>query len=105
QDTMIIDYVRIYQEPRVSISEFKTSSPVFFPNPVNDELNIETTFSGKEIVLLNLFSIDGKLIKSYEQNIQQNKIKINGMNTLPKGLYFLNYKIENKNYTIKFVKS
>lgn len=106
EDTMSVDYIRIYQEPRLSISEKNINySPVFYPNPVMDELTIETKATNANQVVLNLFSKEGKWIKSLPAYIQHNKLKINGLNTLPKGLYFLNYKIEGKSYSIKFVKS
>lgn len=106
EDTMSIDYVRIYQEPRLSISEENVNnSPVFFPNPVMDELTLETKSTNSFKVVLNLFSNQGKWIKTFSASTQHNKLKINGLNTLPKGLYFLNYQIEGKSYTIKFIKS
>ena len=106
EDTMSIDYVRIYQEPRLSISEENVNnSPVFFPNPVMDELTLETKSTNSYKVVLNLFSKEGKWIKTFSASTQHNKLKINGLNTLPKRLYLLNYQIEDKSYTIKFVKS
>jgi len=106
EDTMSVDYIRIYQEPRLSISEKNINySPVFYPNPVMDELTIETKATNTNQVVFNLFSKEGKWIKSFPTYTQHNKLKINGLNTLPKGLYFLNYQIEGKSYSVKFVKS
>lgn len=105
EDTMSVDYVRIYQEPRLFISEENVNrSPVFYPNPVMDELTIETNDVNTIQVVLNLFSTEGKWIKSFTTFIQDNKLKLNGLNSLPEGLYFLNYQIEGKSYSIKFVK-
>ncbi|MDG1175056.1 MAG: family 16 glycosylhydrolase, partial [Flavobacteriales bacterium] len=106
QDTMEIDYVRVYQEGFASIKENEVSkSHNFFPNPANDNITIELGENHTENIKVKIFSIQGKLIKSVSQQTEGTNLKIDDLGDLPKGLYMVNYKINGKNYNLKFVKS
>ena len=106
QDTMEIDYVRVYQEGFASIKENEVSkSHNFFPNPVNDNITIELGENHTENIKVKIFSIQGKLIKSVSQQTEGTNLKIDDLGDLPKGLYIVNYKINGKNYNLKFIKS
>ena len=106
QDTMEIDYVRVYQEGFASIKENEVSkSHNFFPNPANDNITIELGENHTENIKVKIFSIQGKLIKSVSQQTEGTNLKIDDLGDLPKGLYMVNYKINGKNYNLKFIKS
>jgi hypothetical protein len=106
QDTMEIDYVRIYQEGFASIKENKTEKlHTIFPNPVNDNVTIDMGNSFSENIEVNIYSIQGKLLKSVNQQTDGNLLQINDLGNLPKGLYLINYKIDGTEYNHRFIKS
>ena len=105
QDTMVIDYVRVYQEPSTALSSHQIETPVYFPNPVSDKLTIEMADVSDKSINVNIYSIHGSLLKNYKVSTNQNLINISGLAKLAKGFYLLTYTIEEKNYMLKFIKS
>ncbi len=106
QDTMEIDYVRIYQEGFASIKENKTEkSHTIFPNPANDNVTIDLGSNYIGNIEVNIYSIQGKLLKSVNQQTDGNLLQINDLGNLPKGLYLINYKIDGTEYNHRFIKS
>ncbi|WP_460218577.1 family 16 glycosylhydrolase [Psychroserpens sp. MEBiC05023] len=67
QSSMVIDYVRVYQN---SLSVDKTLDNAFsvFPNPTSDRIQIEST---KPIDRIELYNVLGKLIQHYSANANQ----------------------------------
>ena len=75
-----------------------------FPNPVNNMLNIQYTMPEKQLVALELLSIEGKVV--YKQvltnNTYQRQINVSA---LPKGLYLCRIIGKKTIDTIKFIKN
>ncbi|MGE5355475.1 MAG: T9SS type A sorting domain-containing protein [Deltaproteobacteria bacterium] len=72
------------------------NSLIVFPNPFNDELNIEI---GKEIDVSNivLYNSLGQLIKANYTNKYEKIVTLNNFNNFPTGIYFLKISDANKN--------
>jgi hypothetical protein len=71
-----------------------------YPNPVNDELNIQVDNS---VYLINIYTLTGELVYAKSiYNSESGIISIN-MNDVKKGLYLLELVGKNK-YTVKFEK-
>jgi beta-glucanase (GH16 family) len=105
QSTMEIDYVRIYQEtPSSTENLVETKTPKYFPNPVDNELTIVLEESIQDAVLLKIYSIDGKLVKTYQHTSGSNTIKINGLEDLNQAYYFVSFRANGQNYSLKFLK-
>ena len=105
QSAMEIDYVRVYQEsPLATWSIENNTDQLFYPNPVKDELNIKVENASEENVSLNIYRIDGRLLKSYFQPIEGNTITIKNLRSLSSGMYVVTYVLNNMNYSLKFVK-
>lgn len=105
QDTMVIDYVRVYQESSTAVSEQPTEVPTLFPNPVSDQLTIELEDIYDKQINVKLYSIQGGVIEDYKVSTNQNSITVSGLAHLAKGLYLLTYTIEEKDYVVKFMKN
>ena len=105
QDTLVVDYVRVYQEPITAISEQQIETPNYFPNPVSDKLTIEMENVYDKRINVKIHSIQGGVLNDYKVSTHQNSITISGLDNLPKGFYLLTYTVEEKNYTLKFIKS
>ena len=79
-----------------------------YPNPFNPSTNINFTIGSEEIINLNIYDLNGRLIKSLinNSNLNVGKYSIiwNGTNnnevSVPSGMYF--YKLEGKN--LKMIK-
>lgn len=67
-----------------------------YPNPVSETLNIKHAYT---LVTFNLFTIDGKIIKS--GNLENQQINVSD---LPSGMYLLQLNVEGKSETKKIIK-
>jgi len=105
EDAMEIDYVRVYEETATSTKVIaKTQIPTYFPNPVDNELTIVLKEANQNAVLLNIYSIDGKLVKSVQHTSGDNMININGLEGLNQGYYVISFRANDQNYSLKFLK-
>jgi beta-glucanase (GH16 family) len=81
QSSMIIDYVRVYQNTTLSTTEISSNSFRVYPNPASSEINIQ---SNVQISHIELYDILGKLILDETKSPKTMKI-----NNLKSGLYLL----------------
>lgn len=81
ESSMVIDYVRIYQESTANTNDFFSSKFSIFPNPAKNKINIKTT---ELIDKLEIYSISGQ--KVLTQNNSNKSLNISSLNT---GIYHL----------------
>ena len=83
----------------IGLDEVETENKVLiYPNPVNDQLNIE---SSEKIIEYKLFDLSGKLLLT--EKAQQFKTTLS-FNHLASGMYFLNISTENATHTKRVIK-
>lgn len=82
-----------------TVKENEINHVSIFPNPFTSEVNIN--FNSKTIGQSYLYSIDGRLIKTINQNSLDNRLN---MENLAKGMYFLQFSVEGKTYVKKLIK-
>ena len=102
QSSMEVDYVRVYQETALSNSEeVKLNDIKVYPNPVTDNLIIETN---NNLLGINakIFSILGQEIKSVFLNEQQNSIDVSNFQ---KGIYLVKIETVDGIKTFKIIKN
>ena len=105
QSSMDVDYIRIYQETPVGIVENKIKNSLnIFPNPVNDELTIQVNSYTQKNTTVNIYTIEGKLIRTFNSIIQNNQVKINSLYFLNNGLYFITIELDGQLHNSKFLK-
>jgi len=103
--SMEIDYVRIYQDSVISTAQFdKVLGLSFFPNPVANNLTISLKETIEQNVTLRIFSSEAKLIKTYYSEIKNNRIELNDLGCLNKGMYFVTFDLEKEHYSFKIIK-
>jgi|SRR6185436_1141170 len=87
-----------------SVNEVTTSgfNVHVYPNPVHDVLNMELNNAAATSVI-NIYSINGKLVKMEQVLPGENKIQVDVKSFSP-GVYFINVQHGNDLKTIKFVK-
>ncbi len=83
----------------LGLPSFTEDEVTVFPNPVRDELKIETSLDS--LKTLKLYDISGKLTLTKESTSKSIKIDTR---TLSNGVYFLTLKMLNKSGTYKIVK-
>ena len=92
ESSMIIDYVRIYQENPLNIENTinsqNTKAVKIYPNPVKNEINLT---SKEPIVKLKLYDFQGKLI--LEKSNNTDRIDVSSFNS---GVYFIEAVTNNK---------
>ena len=92
ESSMIIDYVRIYQENPLNIENTINSQNAkavkIYPNPVKNEINLT---SKEPIVKLKLYDFQGKLI--LEKSNNTDRIDVSSLNS---GVYFIEAVTNNK---------
>ena len=103
--SMDIDYVRVYQENTLSISETEYNrQPQHYPNPFDNELTILLENSNEENVAISIYSLTGKVIRSYNAPVNNNRITLNELGDLSSGMYIVNYRLNQNDYSFKVIK-
>ncbi len=89
----------------LSASMLKTSSRwTAFPNPVENVLYLQSKGNQIDDVLIQIYSVDGKLLKSYKKPGAQ-QIELQNMNLLPGGILLLKLSTAKYSETIKLSKT
>jgi len=99
EETMAVTEVLDHAfKPAVQYAEANIESPVVYPNPANDELNI--SFQG-DIQSIKLMSLSGV---AYKVNLPSSMDKRLNVQELAPGMYFLWIQSGDEWYPIKFTK-
>lgn len=92
-----------------NIDNFKISNDNFslsqnYPNPFQEITKIDINVSEENYFLLVLFDISGKILASYDKNLEKglHRFEITGQNS---GVYFLTVKSQNYSKTIKLIQT
>jgi uncharacterized repeat protein (TIGR01451 family) len=77
-----------------------------YPNPVKDVLYVELTAEEASAVQLNLYSISGKAVSSSTLRVNKgyNKLSLDGLQLLQKGMYILELNYSNKQTRVKIMR-
>ena len=105
EGSMNIDYVRIYQESPLTVNDFDFNEKIsYYPNPVNDVLNMSSHQFINETAQLVVVDISGRIISISERQFVNGKSQYDTSN-LSFGLYFMTLTFENGTTdTFKFIK-
>ena len=92
ESAMEIDYVRVYQEATLGITDTDLSEAIFFPNPAKDRLTVtlDTQWNGGSIELRTL---TGQLIDTVRIDGEQTQLNLK---QLQEGTYILGIKKNDK---------
>jgi beta-glucanase (GH16 family) len=105
QSAMEIDYVRVYQLSQVSVPEAEPiKHATHFPNPVIDQFTIQFNQPITETVMLRMYHIDGRLVRTHQAKVENNQITLNNLGDLKSGVYVVVYELNNQTYRIKMMK-
>ncbi len=97
QSSMVIDYVRVYQNAELSTEEYQRPELRVFPNPVNDILTINTSYQIDKVEVHNTL---GQLVHSKRPSA--NEVQVS---ELAKGVYLLSVYSNGNRDTLRFVKN
>lgn len=101
---MEIDYIRVYQESGLSLNKsIKELAIKVFPNPFNSHMNIYLENASQKNIEVNLFSIEGKILRNYILSAGHNKVS--NLENLPKGIYLLQFNNNGKIISRKVFKN
>tara|TARA_R110002126_G_scaffold77796_3_gene193965 strand:+ start:29075 stop:30727 length:1653 start_codon:yes stop_codon:yes gene_type:complete len=95
ESSLLVDYVRIYQQSSANVDDFFGSKFSIYPNPTSDLINIKTE---EHIDKIEIYSIIGKLLHTKETNFQNINI-----GNFTSGLYFLKIQVGQKVATKKII--
>ena len=96
-------YKNCYLRVILSLQTFKSETMNIFPNPVNNELNIQVPGHNSKTYKISIFDISGKLL--IQNNFsEQEIININTSTLLKNNLYILKIESGNEIYRYKFIK-
>jgi len=103
--SMVIDYVRIYQESSLTVGSLDPNKKLrLYPIPVTDVLNISTHHLANYDVELQIIDVNGRLVFQDHYQTNESKISLNA-SFLKQGLYFIKLTFENgESSTLKFLK-
>lgn len=102
QNTIVIA-TDLYCQGQFEDLIFVSEKVVFFPNPVQDKLNLYCAGTDPEVVL-TLTDLSGKRYATDVKTIPENRIIELDLNELASGLYFLHLKSIRLDETIKIIK-
>ncbi|MFM9943786.1 MAG: family 16 glycosylhydrolase [Bacteroidia bacterium] len=106
QSALEMDYIRVYQENNsnfISSQNFKNQA--LYPNPVSSHLTINIENNTARSLLVQIYSVDCKLIFSKTCEVNNGQVYINDLADLRPGIYILSYSIGNKNFSYRFIKN
>jgi beta-glucanase (GH16 family) len=105
QDSMNIDYIRIYQSSLTSLEEIQFDKDlIVYPNPFTDNLTIDLNKDLNSTVQIDFLDITGKLIRSISATSSKGLLKLTNLTTVPKGIYFINILGKDFSKTVKLLK-
>lgn len=105
QGTMEIDYVRVYQANPVATQErVKETLPVYYPNPVSNQLTILVGAQQQDAVLVQISNPSGQLLKSATYPVYDGQLQINDLDDLTNGTYLISYGSAGRTRTVKMIK-
>ncbi len=105
ESAMEIDYVRIYQQSTVSNNEIQKDRNInIYPNPFSHELNVRFESIAEKTVTVKIYGTDGKLVHTSIAVVNNEHIKINNLENLPEGIYYVNLVSGKENFTFKVIK-
>jgi hypothetical protein len=82
----------------LSVSSFKSTTILMYPNPVSNELVIEAQSSIEKVVIFNIL---GQEVLSFRPRTNTTKLQTSALN---KGVYIITTTIDGKTSTSKFIK-
>lgn len=105
EHTLYIKVVTVESSTIVSIKDeiSDTGQVKVYPNPFNNRLQIESTDPGELIVKAKLIDLSGRIIRSFD-NVNSNRLIINGLQNLLPGVYLLELLINDQPVVLKLVK-
>jgi hypothetical protein len=86
------------------ISDLFSASPVFYPNPVRDQLNISLAPVHKTRLNISLSDLAGKIILNEDYIVTGAEILKMDITNLTSGIYIINIKTEQGSYIQKIIK-
>ena len=104
--TMEIDYVRIYQQGTTGYGDSNAIKYLdAYPNPVKDEITIPLESVQESDVRVEIFNINGTMVKDSIVPVNESEVNIKNLDALPMGTYLLNLILKNNKFIVKFIKS
>lgn len=97
ESSMVIDYVRVYQNNTASVDDFFSSKFLVYPNPTSDSITIKTE---EDIDQVEIYSEIGQLILKENNNFNNLSVK-----NLKSGIYLIKIYSSNKVATKKVILS
>jgi beta-glucanase (GH16 family) len=104
QDTMAIEYVRVYQQSTIANNDIEEIKDIHaYPNPVVDHITLKLPNSINKDVIVQWYNTTGKLVKTNQISVSENNIAIENIN-IPEGFYFLQIINGRKIYNLEVIK-
>jgi len=77
-----------------------------YPNPFQSQLSVSITATESEVMAIQLYSIDGRLVSTQQEqlNAGSNVVTVNNLDNLAKGMYVLNIQSGDEIKTVRLVK-
>lgn len=107
EDALEVDYIRVYQEgDPVSTQDLEAGAePTYFPNPVEDEVTVVLPEAAADTIVFKVYQLDGKLLKTIQKDGLTDRITLNGLGDLKGGIYILNFRTSEKEYSLRLIKN
>jgi hypothetical protein len=96
-----LHYWLVVVEIETGMKEEIADGLILFPNPSDGKFYLETTYSGRDPIELQVMDLTGRMVYERQPAISEKfEIDLSGQ---PKGMYFLRIKTEEENYTQKLI--
>lgn len=105
ESPMEIDFVRIYDINRITgVKENVQKNIRIYPNPVRDVLTLNLASISDAETLIRIYSLEGKLVKSYSDIRTNSRVLLDNLDDLNEGIYLLKIIGEEQIFDFKIVK-
>ena len=106
QGALEIDYIRVYQENNsTNLNTAYKKQPVFYPNPVENELFINLENLIEKQIPVNIYSIDGRVLVNEIYSVKDGGIHLNNLDNLTKGVYLVSFEMNQQIQRFKIIKN
>lgn len=104
--SMDVDYVRVYQSSPVSTNELKENQNISaYPVPFTNELTIRLDHFAEQNATVSIYSMNGRLVKTFTYPVHGTNVVLNNLENLPKGIYLFRISEGRTYQSIKVIKN
>ena len=104
ESSMVVDYVRVYQRSSTAAPTPAPFATRVYPNPVADALRVKVGTDQPAELELRILDVMGQLRRTTSAPVRAGEVRLDGLSSLPAGIYVLAFALQGRPQVVKFRK-